>query len=133
MWRIISEGDEKIKSLDKYIPNLKECTDNTVSERKKRDVSYTRVQRQDYKTTDGNEKLTLGFRKRTKPGRDSDTHLEVTGEGLGPEVGEGRQPKRQGCSVVPKAWAGSQREGLRKQGPEKKPCLRLWKYSWALS
>jgi hypothetical protein len=90
LWRIISEGDKKIKSLDKYIPNLKEFTDNKVSEREKRDVRYTGVQRQDYKTTDVDEKLTLGFRKRTKPGRDSNTHLGVTEEGLGPAQQSGK-------------------------------------------
>lgn len=32
--------------------------------------------------------LTVGFRKRTKPARDPETHLEVTEEGLAPESKE---------------------------------------------
>lgn len=31
-------GRKKIKSLDKYVPNLKEFIDNKVSERKKKEI-----------------------------------------------------------------------------------------------
>lgn len=40
---------KKIKSLDKYVPNLKEFIDRKVSERKKkRNLRDTGVQRRDY-------------------------------------------------------------------------------------